>query len=94
MYRMGGLSSFLASRLISTTYVSLPNIIANKKIIEEFLQETDMQKIADHLLSLLEPKQQEEFAISVASLKSCLKTQAAVNAANKIVDLVDLNCCV
>ena len=38
-YRMGSLSYSLASRLVKTPYISLPNLVAGEEVVAEFVQD-------------------------------------------------------
>lgn len=54
-YRMKPFTFWLAKRLVKTPYVSLPNLLAEKEIVKELLQEEcQPEKLAQELLPLLE----------------------------------------
>ena len=53
-YKTSWLTSFLARRLVRIPWVSLPNILAGREIVEELLQENlTPEKLADSLLDLV-----------------------------------------
>ena len=49
IYKTSRLNYFLACLLIKTRYLSLPNLIANKKIVEEFIQYLEVDVILQHI---------------------------------------------
>jgi lipid-A-disaccharide synthase len=53
IYRISVLSYLLAKILVDVKYISLPNIIANKEIFPEFIQQLDPEKIAEKALYML-----------------------------------------
>lgn len=53
-YKMKPFTFWLAKKLVKTPYVSLPNILAGKKIVAELLQEDcNPNNIAQHIIPLL-----------------------------------------
>lgn len=53
-YRWGKVSHAIFSRLVKTDYIALPNLLANEKIVPEFLQnEATAENITDALLDLM-----------------------------------------
>ncbi|OKP03504.1 lipid-A-disaccharide synthase [Xenorhabdus eapokensis] len=54
-YRMKPFTFWLAKRLVKTPYVSLPNLLAGKKLVKELLQnECEPQALSEALLPLLQ----------------------------------------
>lgn len=53
IYKISFLSYILARMLVDVKYISLPNIIANKEIFPEFIQQLDPEKIAEKALYML-----------------------------------------
>jgi len=53
IYKISSLSFFLAKMLVDVQYVSLPNIIANKEVFPEFIQQLNPEKIAEKALYML-----------------------------------------
>ena len=52
-YKMSGLTHMIMKRMYKPDYFSLPNILANKLLVPEFLQEdVNPQNLAEHLLSV------------------------------------------
>jgi lipid-A-disaccharide synthase len=90
-YKMAALSYAIISRLLKVPFVALPNLLANKKLVPEFLQdEATVENLGNALMSLLEDKQHAEW------LQSCfedlhleLKRDASVAAAAAILELIE-----
>jgi len=53
IYKISPLSFFLAKMLVDVQYISLPNIIANKEVFPEFIQQLNPEKIAEKALYML-----------------------------------------
>jgi lipid-A-disaccharide synthase len=57
VYRTSWLTSLIVKLLIRIPYISLVNIVAGKKVVEEFLQQdVAPQNLADHVLKLFAPE--------------------------------------
>ena len=60
-YRMAAFSWFLISRMLTTKYVSLPNLLANRLLVPELLQkEATPQAMASALQTMLGSAQARE----------------------------------
>ena len=58
-YKMARLSFAIISRLLKVPYVSLPNLLANKKLVPEFLQDdATVENLGGALLNLLDNPEQ------------------------------------
>jgi len=53
IYKISHFSYFLARMLVDVKYISLPNIIANREVFPEFIQQLDPEKIAEKALYML-----------------------------------------
>ncbi len=53
IYKISHFSYFLAKMLVNVKYISLPNIIANREVFPEFIQQLDPEKIAEEALYML-----------------------------------------
>jgi len=53
IYKISCVSYFLAKLLVDVKYISLPNIIANKEVFPEFIQQLNPEKIAEKALYML-----------------------------------------
>lgn len=90
-YKMGGLSYALLSRLVKTPYISLPNLLAKRELIPEFIQDAATPSaIAAALAPLLHAGQAREDTVAIfASLHDLLRRNAGVTAANAIVAMLE-----
>ena len=51
---MSGLAYWLAKKLVKTTYISLPNLLANRALVPELIQdEANVAHIVQHIETLL-----------------------------------------
>ncbi|MEJ5299754.1 MAG: lipid-A-disaccharide synthase [Thermodesulforhabdaceae bacterium] len=53
-YRVSSVSAWIGKRLIKVPFVSLPNLIAGKSIIPEFIQHFDIEDLVGAMKSLIE----------------------------------------
>jgi lipid-A-disaccharide synthase len=85
VYTMSELSYQIAIRKVKIPYVSLVNLIAGKKLVEEFIQDFSLEEISDELLSLLQDKDKRKYVRdSFEDIRDRLKGAAADNAATVI----------
>lgn len=88
VYKLSAISYFIASRLVKSPYVSLPNVIANKALVPELIQkDANGVNIAKQALQILSDDNQtlvEEFK----AIHAQLKHEADDEAAKAILDLV------
>jgi len=89
VYKLSVISYFIASRLVKSPYVSLPNVIANKALVPELIQkEANGANIAKQALQILSADNQtlvKEFK----TIHAQLKHDADDEAATAILDLVN-----
>jgi len=86
VYILNQLSYFLAKLLVDVPYVSLVNLVANKKIVPELLQkEANSLNIAKHAIKLL--KDDNETYRIKQSLKEVKKLLGSKGAANRAAHL-------
>lgn len=89
VYKLSVISYFIASRLVKSPYVSLPNVIANKALVPELIQkEANGANIAKQALKILSADNQtlvKEFK----TIHVQLKHDADDEAATAILDLVN-----
>jgi lipid-A-disaccharide synthase len=81
IYKLSALSYFIASRLVKSPYVSLPNVIANKDLVPELIQnDANGDNIAKHAMAILTRDNQalvKEFNAIHAQLKHNASDEAA-----------------
>lgn len=89
-YRMKPFTFWLAKRLVKTPYVSLPNLLAEKEIVKELLQdECQPEKLAQQLIPLLEGGEQvEQLKATFLQLHQLIRCDADKQAAEAVLDLV------
>jgi len=58
-YRVSALTYFILKRMVKTSYIALPNLLANKLLVPEFIQETATpENLGEALLNYLKNPQQ------------------------------------
>jgi lipid-A-disaccharide synthase len=87
-YRLGSITYALVSRVVSIKHFALPNILAEEKIVPEFLQ-TDSTPVAlaDALLALLQQTNHDELLARFSQIHSDLKRDSGDVAASAILKL-------
>lgn len=89
-YRVSKLSAFLLRRMIKVPYYSLPNLLAGKKIIDEFVQEdVHADQLGRHLLGYLEePERTQALQVRFREIHMQLRRDAAAQAADAVLKLI------
>ncbi len=89
-YKVSGLTALLAKRLVNVEHFSLPNLLAGKKIVPEFMQDdidtTQMAKTLEQLILPTEYRQQ--MVESLIKTRYKLRQNGADTAAQAIYNLV------
>jgi lipid-A-disaccharide synthase len=89
IYKMSNLSYFIASRLLKSRYISLPNIIADKTLVPELIQaNANAENIASHALAILASEQTDLIA-EFRQIHTSLRLNASVESAKLILDFID-----
>ncbi|WP_428088120.1 lipid-A-disaccharide synthase [Candidatus Thioglobus sp.] len=89
VYKLSPLSYFIASRLIKSPYISLPNVIANKSLVPELIQdEANADNIATQALKILK-SDQTELVTAFNQIHQSLKLNAAQESAKLIIDFIN-----
>lgn len=91
IYKMGTMSYLLYRPQVRVPFIGMVNIVAGKKIIEEFIQfNAHPQKIADYCLNVLNnPSQLEHIKSELARVKALLGSPgASQRAAEEILSLL------
>jgi len=89
VYKVAFLTWLYLRSIIQVPYVGMANILAGRKIVEEFLQfNAHADKIAPYIVNTLtKPQELEKIKVSLAKVKSRLgQTQASQRAARIILD--------
>jgi lipid-A-disaccharide synthase len=90
-YKMGGFSYAILSRLVKTPFIALPNLLAQRELVPEFIQEaaTD-EAIASALTPLLRSGEARSDTLAAfESLHLTLRKNAGDSAAKAIVDMLE-----
>ena len=85
-YKMGGLTFSLLSRLVKTPYIALPNLLANRELVPEYIQDAaEAKAVAEGLAPLLAAgSARQETLDAFQELHVMLKRDAGESAANAI----------
>lgn len=85
VYSMSELSYQIAKRAVKLPYVSLVNLMAGRKLVEEYIQDFSPEEVAQEVVSLLRDKdKRREMLNSFEDIRDRLKGTAADNAATVI----------
>jgi len=90
-YRLSPISYRIFKRKLKVPFVSLPNILAGYKVVEELLQDqVQPQLIADHLTALLfDPSIAKQQCTAFSSIHQQLAHGANTSAANAVIDVIE-----
>ena len=90
-YRFTKLTYAIMSRMIKVPYVSLPNLLANKALVPELIQDdATPDKLAKTLLTTWQEfKENQDIQQTYLDLHKMLRKNAGATAAQAIVDLVE-----
>ncbi len=85
-YKVSNLTARLAKKKLNVQYFSLPNLLAQKEVVPEFMQDDiDTDKMAECLLKMIMPTAyRSDMVASLQSIRNTIKTNAADNAAQAI----------
>jgi lipid-A-disaccharide synthase len=88
VYKLSALSFYIMSRLIKSPYISLPNVIANKLLVPELIQdEANGDSIASHALDILS-KDNSRLIKEFSKIHSQLKRDSSEESARAVIDLI------
>lgn len=94
-YKAGNISYQIAKRLVKLKFISLVNLIMNKEVVKELIQnDLTPEKITSELKSILfDPEKRKKIAADYSQLKDLLSEggNASKNAAKIIYELVTVN---
>ncbi len=90
-YKWSPLTHTIISRMVKTPFISLPNLLANKMLIKEFVQEeTEVKNILPALEELLNDSNCREIVDKFTQLHEGIRCNADVKAANAVIKLLNL----
>ncbi len=89
VYKLSYLSYLIVSRMINSEYVSLPNVIANKPLVPELIQdEANGANIAEHAIEIL-TRDNSSLIRDLASIHSKLKVDFSSESARAVFELIN-----
>ena len=89
-YRLGALTYKLMSPFIKTPFVSIPNLLANKMLVPELVQDQAVvSELAPAVLDALDQTKREALVASFDTLHQQLAVESGAIAATAIVELVN-----
>lgn len=91
-YRMSGFTYQIAKRLVKAKYMALPNIIANKRLLPEFLQDAvQPEAMGKALLEFLENSSaNQELLAEFEKIHQSLKCDAGDKAAEAVLEFLKI----
>lgn len=88
-YKFKPLTFMLAKRLVKTPYVSIPNLLANKPLVPELLQdEVEPENLLKHLLPMFKQDNQQ-LVEQFTHLHQIIKQDADQKAADAVLGVID-----
>jgi len=92
-YKVSQLTAWLMRRRARATFVSLPNIIANENLVDEFIQErARSHMLADAVISLFgQPEKLAGMRTRFREIKKTLRVGSAIRSADVIQEFVGMN---
>ena len=91
LYRMHALSFQLAKRKVKIPWISLVNILAQRELVKEFIQDIDADSVVIEILDLIRnSKRRAEIKNEFLQLKASLQPDAAAHAARIILQHVSI----
>lgn len=87
-YRLGAITYAIVSRLVKTPYFALPNILAGRQLVEEFIQEAATPKTLAVAVNRLIDHDHTELMAAFDEIHRTLRCDAGAQAAKAIVTLL------
>ena len=89
-YRLSNLSFRIVSKMVKSPYISLPNLLAQKSLVPEFIQDdATPQSLGDAVLERLEnPQERERLTTAFTEIHQTLRQNADEQAASAIAALI------
>ncbi len=91
-YRLGSLTYRFVSRLVKTKFFALPNILAGKKIVPEYIQDAATpDALADAVIELFDQEKRESLEAEFSVIHDQLRIDSGNEAADAIISLCEKN---
>ncbi len=88
-YRLGGMTYAIVSRLVTTPFFALPNILAGERLVPELIQDdATPEALAAELATLLRSKNHDDLLGRFDEIHQSLRRDAAEHAAAAVLELV------
>jgi lipid-A-disaccharide synthase len=89
-YKVSPITHYIMKRLLKAPFISLPNLLANKELVPELIQDqAKAELIGASVLDRLDEKKSKEMQLEFESLHHELKRDASEQAADAIVALLE-----
>ncbi|MGO2418982.1 lipid-A-disaccharide synthase [Vibrio casei] len=88
-YRVNALTAFIARRMLKTPYVSLPNILADKELVKEYLQENCTPENLTQEIERLMTDEGKDMQASFHDMHQWIRKDADAQAAKAVLRLID-----
>lgn len=92
-YKMAPLTYFILKRMITVPYVSMPNLLANKPLVPEFIQEAaEPFAMSEKLLELLHDNaKQQKLLIEFEKIHQLLRQNASEKSCDAVLHCLNIN---
>ncbi len=91
-YRLGGLTYALVSRMVKTRFFALPNILAGRLLVPEFIQDSATpSSLSEAVLSMFDEAKQRQLRAEFDIIHRLLRIDSESEAADAILDLCGVN---
>ena len=89
-YKVAALSYFIFARMVKVKFIGLPNLLAQKELAKEFIQQAATAvNIAPQILKILHKDEQAVLQQEYLKLHKMLKLNASEKAAQAVLNLID-----
>jgi lipid-A-disaccharide synthase len=89
-YRLGALTYKLVSPFIKTPFASIPNLLANKMLVPEFIQDqARVENLVAAVIDAFDVKKRESLVAQFEDLHQQLAVESGAIAAQAIAELMD-----
>ena len=89
-YKMAPLSYSILARLVKSKYISLPNLLADKPLVPELIQQAaSADSVAAALTQIMNACEQQTLRAQFASIHQRLRLNASAEAAQAILELIE-----
>ena len=90
-YRLGRLTYWLVSRVVKTKYFALPNILAERMLVPELMQNAATpEALSEAVLGMFDANVQKELCLSFDVIHNNLQKNSGSEAAEAILELCEV----